>query len=157
MKKTLALILALAVVLSLGVAAFAAGSQEDAPAAEPYTGPVYKAFDENGNPVGKLFINDLKVFSVGEAGKLDAADKEAFLAAYENAKNVEGKAVKYFFWISVKLPAGAAYVEYPITCSGKNVEMTLNGKEVELVNVSGNDYIAKVTESGYAAVFCDAE
>ena len=171
MKNALALILALAVVLSLGVAAFAASSPEGSPAEAPkvyYYGPpldtlkkdagLLEAYDANDKKIGDIPAEDVTQVVVGDADKLEAADKETFLAAYEEAKAVESKAVKFFYWLQVKnLPEGCAYVKYPFTCSGENVQVTVNGNEMEVVSLGGDGYYAKLTEFGSVAILCDAE
>ncbi len=171
MKNALALILALAVVLSLGVAAFAGSSPEGSPAEAPkeyYYGPpldtlkkdagLLEAYDANDKKIGDIPAEDVTQVVVGDADKLEAADKETFLAAYEEAKAVESKAVKFFYWLQVKnLPEGCAYVKYPFTCSGENVQVTVNGNEMEVVSLGGDEYYAKLTEFGSVAILCDAE
>ena len=173
MKKALALILALAVVMSLGIAAVADGSpskaEESATVTAPqpvYLGPALNQAQKSGfevcNAEEKVIaeIPEKKVTQVvvGEADKLEAADEEAFLATYEDVKAIENKVVKYFYWFQVDekdLPEGWAFVKFPFTCTGENVQVTVNGKEMEVVNVEGDNYYAKLTEFGALAILCD--
>ena len=110
MKKFFALVLACAVVLSLGVTAFAAsptGSSSSSTvdlgwgdftvAAAPAKAAGVPAYDKDNKEVVEVPADSIVLVPVGEADKLDEADKEAFLAAYEEAKAVEGKVVKYFY------------------------------------------------------------
>ena len=172
MKKFFALVLALAVVLSLGVTAFAAsptgGSSSStvdlgwgafttakAPAKEA---AVFAVYDENDEVIAEIPASAVPVIAVGQSDKLDAADEEAFLAAYEDAKAVEGKVVKYFYWIGMPEELEGvdfAWVRYDFKCAGENVEVTVNGNPMEVVHVDGVDYYAKLNEFGAVAIMCD--
>ena len=91
-------------------------------------------------------------------GGLYDEDKDAFLAAYEDAKNVEGKVVKYFYWLGMPKELEGVDFEwfrYDFKCAGENVEVTVNGHPMEVVHVDGVDYYAKITEFGAIAILCD--
>ncbi len=66
--------------------------------------------------------------------------------------------MKYFFWLDVKggyeIPAGD-YIRYDFTCQGENVQLQVNGKDMEVVHVDGADYYAKLTELGAVSILCD--
>lgn len=171
MKKFFALVLACAVVLSLGVTAFAAsptgssssstvdlGWGEFTTAKAPAKAAVFEAYDENDKVVAEVPASSVAEIAVGQADKLDDADKEAFLAAYEDAKAVEGKVVKYFYWIAMPEELEGvdfAWMRYDFKCAGENVEVTVNGNPMEVVHVDGVDYYAKLTEFGAVAIMCD--
>ena len=175
MKKVIAFALMLALVLSCGAMAFAdssngspvptpppsggggggAGAGGPATLAQPnFVLDVYDGEDKMVEEIGK----DRIVYAqVGQANLLPAADKEAFLKAYEAVKEIKDKVVKYFFWLNVKdykIPAGD-YLRYDFTCKGENVQCQVNGKDMEVVNVDGDDYYAKLTELGAVAILCD--
>ncbi len=173
MKKFFALVLALAVVLSLGVTAFAgssgggssSGSTVDlgwgefttatAPAAAKTTAQIY---GKDGKEIAEIDESSVVILPVGEADKLSEADKEAFLAAYEEAKAVEGKVVKYFYWIDIPEEFKTddfSWFRFDFKCAGENVEVTVNGNPMEVVHVDGVDYYAKLTEFGAVAIMCD--
>lgn len=170
-KKIFSLVLAFALVMSLGVVAFAAsptGSSSAstvdlgwgeftvaAPKADKATAQVC---DKDGNVIAELKASDVVILTVAEADKLDDADKEAFLAAYEDAKAVEGKVVKYFYWIDIPeefKTENFGWVRFDFKCAGENVEVTVNGNPMEVVHVEGVDYYAKLTEFGAIAIMCD--
>ena len=156
MKKTLAFVLAFAIVCSLSVAAFAAGSPVK-PAPAPYTGPALKAatcpFSYEGNEA-----KDVVATAVDKADALEAADKEAFLAAYEAAKAITDKVVVDFFWVDADYAVDADHpLVYSFECKGENVQVQVNGKDMEVVETTDNAYNAKLTEYGAVAVLCDAE
>ena len=171
MKKFFALVLACAVVLSLGVTAFAAsptGSSSSSTvdlgwgnftvAAAPAKAAGVPAYGKDDKEVVEVPADSIVLVPVGEADKLDEADKEAFLAAYEDAKAVEGKVVKYFYWIGMPEELEGvdfAWVRYDFKCAGENVEVTVNGNPMEVVHVDGVDYYAKLTEFGAMAIMCD--
>lgn len=170
MKKAFALVLAFALVCSLSAAAFAAGSPVKESPVEEYVAaaPVEKAekafavcdaaSDEEKETVP---VEDIILVDVADAAALEDADKEAFLAAYEAAKAIEGKAVVDFFWLD--LPEqytvdAENYLKFTFKCEGKNVQVQVNGNEMEVVAEDApNTYSAKLTELGAVAILCDAE
>jgi len=178
MKKVFALVLAFALVLSLGVSAFADVKSSSSPttggdAAVKDEGwgefttavpaaPVKMGMEvHDGEHEDKLLAvvpnEELTMLPVDEAAELSAEDEEAFLAAYEEAKAVEGKVVKYFYWIDVpeQYKTEGAWFRLDFKCAGENVEVTVNGKPMEVVHVDGVDYYAKLTELGAVAIMCD--
>ncbi len=171
MKKVFALVLAFALVLSMGVVAFAApspttptgGGNKDLGWGEFTTrvAPDKKGMEiygADGKVIAVVEGDDLVQLPIGEASKLDAEDEEAFKAAYEEAEAVEGKVVKYFYWVDVPekyKTDGFAWARYDFKCAGENVEVTVNGKPMEVVHVDGVDYYAKLTEFGAVAIMCD--
>ena len=156
MKKTLAFVLALAIVCSLSVAAFAAGSPVKEIPTPAYFGPALKAacpFSYEGNEA-----KDVIATAVDKADALEAADKEAFLAAYEAAKAITGKVVVDFFWVDADYAVDADHpLVYSFECKGENVQVQVNGKDMEVVETADNTYSAKLTELGAVAILCDAE
>ena len=174
MKKIVSFLLAALMVLSLGSTVLAAGSPTGnnnagvpaapaAPAAEEETAeeteePGMGVFNEDGEQVGTIPADAVKKISVDDADELDDEDKEAFLAAYETAKKMEGKVVKYCFWLDIPeeyKTEDLAYVLYEFTCTGKNVQVFVNDKEMEVEETGKNAYAAKLTEFGAVAILCD--
>ncbi len=172
MKRFLALFLAAAVVLSFGATAFAAYSPTSGDNVDEGWGTyTVKApaknnelrlviYDENDEVIAELYDDDVKEIAVDDADQLSPEDREAFLAAYEEAKAVEGKVVKYFYWLSISdkyadALAKAGWIKYFFKCAGENVQMTVNGKEVEVFHIEGVDYYAKLFELGAIAIYCD--
>ncbi len=160
MKKIVSLLLAVVLVLGLGVTAFAAGSPTGGNGQDK--GPTKKGmeiYNSDDELIALVPPEEIKRVSVGNANKLSAEEKEAFLAAYEEAKNVEGKKVKYFYWLDIpekyKNMEDFAYAKYEFTCTGKNVQVTMNGKEMEVEQTGKNSYFAKLTEFGAIAILCD--
>ena len=165
MKKILAFVLVFALVLGVGVVAFAAKSPAPSPANGGYT---TRTATTTGNDIELLNANDEVVATVpagevinipvGQADKLSDADKEAFLAEYDRVKEIKDRVVKYFFWLDIPAKyktADVAYAKYPFTCTGENVEVTVNGKSMEVVSEGGASYVAKLTEFGAVAILCD--
>ena len=170
MKKIVSLLLAVALVIGLGITVFAAGSPTSsgnkgsggtATTNVPRTAaqPTMSTYDSEGNKLSTVPAGKIKKIAVGNANKLSAEDKEAFLAAYEEAKNIEGKKVKYFFWLDIpekyKNADDFGYFGYRFTCTGKNVQVTVNGKDMEVEKIGKNTYIAHLTEFGAVAILCD--
>ena len=151
------MLLALILVCSLCVSAFAADSpgKEESSSTTTAALPViateeeeeekFEIRDSATDEVKKVLTRDqVNMIPVGEADKLSDADKEAFLAAYEDSKAVEGVVVKDFFWFDLKgenLEEGY-YVRFPFSCAGENVKLFVNGKEMEVVHVKGIEYYA---------------
>ena len=171
MKKVFALVLAFALVMSLGVTAFAgsSGGGSSSPATVDIgwgefttaTAPAKATthiYGKDDKEIAEIDESSVVILPVGEADKLPEADKEAFLAAYEEAKAVEGKVVKYFYWIDIPekyKTEDFAWAKYEFKCAGENVEVTVNGNPMEVVHVDGVDYYAKLTEFGAVAIMCD--
>ena len=176
MKKVAIFILMLALVLSCGVMAFAdtsnsspvptqppspsgnGGRAGGGPATLPKANFSLNVYDSSDNLVEEISKDRITYAQVGQANLLAKADKEAFLSAYKDVKAIKDKIVKYFFWLDVKggydVPAGD-YIRYDFTCKGENVQCQVNGKDMEVVNVEGADYYAKLTELGAVAILCD--
>ena len=172
MKKVFAIVLAFALVMSLGVTAFAGSSGGGASSASTVDlgwgdftvakpAPAKKGMElYNGEDklIAVVEEEDIIQLPVGQAAELGAEDEEAFLAAYEDAKAVEGKVVKYFYWIDIPekyKTEDFTWAKYEFKCAGENVEVTVNGNPMEVVHVDGVDYYAKLTEFGAVAIMCD--
>ena len=167
MKKLFAVVLAAALVMSLGVTAFAAGSETPEEASAYYTTPyvvrtsgtmdLYKVDDSSYYSVPSGEVMEL---TPADVDKLSAEVQESFLAAYEQVKGIEGKLVKYFCWIDVPadyLTKDFAYARYDFSCEGENVQVFVNGNEMEVVHVAGIDYYAKLTEFGALWILVDID
>lgn len=170
MKKFLALVLALCLVASLGAVAFAAPSVQKKEVSEDVT-TALPAVPAGGLDVC-LFADDsvdhtipeeaVSLVSLADADSLEAADKEAFLAAFEDAKEIKDQVVKYFFWLSADGEnaeiAEGQYAAFKFFSKGENVKVLLNGEEVEVVALEEeNGYLAKLPGFGAIAILCDAE
>ena len=159
MKKIISILLVVAVMFSLGVTAFAKGSPV---ATEPKktTGiggnGIYNSNDEQ---IGLVPQRKIVFHTVANAGRLPAEDKDAFLAAYEEAKNEQDRTVRNFFWLDIpdeyKNMDGFAYAKYFFNSRGQNVQVTVNGNPMEVVNIAGSSYYAKLTEFGAVSITSD--
>ena len=169
MKKFLALVLALAVVCSFGITAFAAGSPvapiytekttSEFPVPEVAGLDIFKIADDTF--VATIPAEDVVLLSVGNADDLSDEDKAAFLKAYDDVKAIEDEIVNYFFWLGVKEGVEVKedeYVKFPFNCQGENVKVTVNGEEMEVVATEeANSYYAKLVKLGAVAICSDAE
>lgn len=164
MKKVLAFVLMLVLVVSCGAVAFAVNSQVAPPISEDATAPLPKDkggleyYDKNDKLLGVVPEEQVLKLAVDQANQLNVADKEAFLKAYDEVKEIKDRVVKYFFWLNTidfEEPAELVYYKWYFTCEGENVAVTVNGKDMEVVNIEGNDYFAKLTELGAVAILCD--
>ena len=159
MKKILAFALALTLILSISVTAFA--DKSPSASAEVAVGPddyALEVCNSSDKVIDLVPSNKITRLGVGQAGSLDEADRKTFLDNYEEVKKITDKLVLYFFWLDVKnyeKPADFAYYRYWFSCSGENVKVTVNGKEMSVVNVEGSRYYAKLTELGAIAIICD--
>ena len=158
MKKFVSFLLVVVFMLSLSVTALAAGSPV---APQPKTAEDSGIGIYNSDDRMIAFVPASKVVkvNVGQADKLSAEDKEAFLAAYEEAKKTEGKIVRRFFWIDVpeeyKTMEGFAYAKLNYGSYGQNVSVTVNGKDMENVRLGHGRYYAKITEFGIVSIVSD--
>ena len=166
MKKLVVILLVAAMALSLSVTAMAgnsptnSGSSSTTTSSVPATGSgPLEIFNSDDVLIATVPSREVTKITVGNANRLSGEDKDAFLAAYEDAKNVEGKVVKYFYWFDIpehyKELEDFCYARYWFGCTGKNVELTVNGNPMEVVNVRTNYYYAKLTEFGSLAILCD--
>lgn len=174
MKKVFALVLAFALVMSLGVVAFAADVKSPTVPTGGSTVPelgwgMYttrlapserelKLYDKEDYNYDSVPWTDVTELPVDASAELPEEQEEAFLAAYEAVKAIEDKVVKYFFWLDI--PEGykteqLVWAKYEFKCAGENVEVTVNGNPMEVVHVKGVDYYAKLTEFGALAILCD--
>ena len=166
MKRIVTFLLIVTLVLGLGVSAAAKDSPSKDQESATTTAALPKTTGQRGlglynsddKRIATVPANAVRKISVGNAKRLDDDDREAFLAAYEDAKNVDGKIVKYFYWLDI--PAryktdDFAYAKYIFTCTGKNVEVTVNGKQMEVDKIDRYMYCAKLTEFGAVAILCD--
>ena len=172
MKKIIAIALALACVLSLSVCAFAAGSPIYRP--DPVAPKEDDGWDitddgkvdvEKGDvPVHTTIPKDaVKTIAIDKATEeLSEEDAAAFQAAYDAVKDLKDVSVFKFFWLIVdeekaglKISAEDALV-YCFSCPGENVKVTVNGKDMKVVDNGDGKYTASLTETGAVAILCDA-
>ena len=166
MKRIVSLLLAVVMIMGLGVTVLAAGSPTagetsgTTTAAQPRSPMAngMKLYNADGEKIATVPANAVRKTSVGNANKLNDDDREAFLAAYEEAKKIDDKVVKYFFWLDIPekyKTDDLAYFSYIFTCTGKNVEVQVNGKDMEVKKIGRYTYEAKLTEFGAVAILCD--
>ena len=177
MKKSVAFLMILAIVLSLGVSAFAASAVYPS---DYETGTAIR-IPQGGQPAGDpaaaipglliLLMEDDTIYEfvpinlVTNVEYRDAAkllmpkDREAFADAYKEAKGVEGKHLRKAYWFNIPdnyTLDDEHYAKYLFSCEGSNVEVTVNGNPVEVVSVNGRtSYIAKITARGPIAIYSD--
>ena len=155
MKKVVSFVLVLVIALSIGIPALAAGS----PVRQPEVNIGIGICNKDDKTIAVVPGKDVKKYAPDEAYKLDPEDKEAFLAAYEEAKKVEDKIVQDFFWLDIpdryKNLDDFAYAKYNFKCEGEKVEVTVNGKPMEVVEKAENEYFAKLTEFGIVCITSD--
>ncbi len=169
MRKILSVVLALAMVASFGVLAFAEGSPVTetgsttteaatdtaaadgvvaAPAVEANEVVAVPEIIEVTNEAGEAAV--VTITPISDIESLSEEDQEAFKAAYEEAMAVEDAVVEYFFWISAEDTA-----VFPVTvkfaCENEVVAVTCNGAECEFTAAEGN-YSAVIPEAGAVAV-----
>ena len=118
----------------------------------------FEICDPNGNVV-KLVPYEMTIeIQVTQGDRLPPNDEQIFMNAYERAKAIEDRIVKYFFWLdipAVYIPENFGYGKFEFNCAGDNVECFVDDKPMEVVHVDGEDYYAKLTEFGPVMVVCD--
>ena len=167
MKKSVAVLMILAIVLSLSASAFAAFGSVPAAAQDydgyypddygtyypPGQGPNKEGQKVAQSDVGLLICNmdddTIHQFvpmplvtnvEYKEREKLSKADAEALKEAHDAAKQLEGKSLKksYFFSVPDNYDVDEDhYAKYVFSCEGKNVEVSVNGNPVEVVSING--------------------
>ena len=173
MKKTVAFLMVLTLILSLGASAFADTLFPDGQGVPPVQIP------QGGKPAGDPFsgipgllillmeddtiyefvpISQVTNVDYKDAAKfLDPKTKEAFAAFYKEAKTVEGRKLRKAYWFNIPdnyTLDDEHYAKYLFSCDGSHVEVTVNGDPVEVVSVNGRtSYIAKITARGPIAIY----
>lgn len=128
MKKALALVLAFVMVLALSVTAFA-GS----PVAEPgIPKGAIKVVNPKGEVIRAISDEDVDLFYIGAANDLEGEKLDAFNAASDAAKAVEGKEVIDIFWLEPKagVLAEGQGLQIDFTFPEGDVTVTVNGAEL---------------------------
>ena len=118
----------------------------------------FEICDENDNVIKLVPYEMVIEIQVTQGDRLPPNDEKIFMDAYEEAKAIEDRIVKYFFWLDVPetyIPENFGYGKFEFNCAGDNVECTVNGNPMEVVHVDGEDYFAKLTEFGPVMVVCD--
>ena len=176
MKKSVAVLMILAIVLSLGASAFA----ERIP--DGYYPDFYPDdyYPQGQQPQGKPAVSNVGLLiclmeddtihqfvpmplvtnvEYRDKDKLAKGDAEALKEAHDAAKQIEGKSLKqsYFFSVPDNYDVDEEhYAKYIFSCPGNNVEVCVNGHPVEVVSINGRtSYIAKVTERGCITITVD--
>ena len=156
MKRFVALVLVVVMAFALTVTAFAASPTKNDNAG---AGNGMKIYNSEDKRIATVPAGQVKKVMPSRANKLDAEDKEAFLDAYEKAKNVDDKVVRACYWLDIpekyKNMEDFAYAKYNFSSRGKNVQLTVNGKEMEVVALGGGQYYAKLTEFGTIVITSD--
>ena len=159
MKKCVSFLLVVCVLLSLGVSAMAAGSPVPKPPRTGGRGSGLRIYNSEDKLIAVVPWSKVTQLSVGQADQLSAEEKDAFLAAYEEVKNMEGKIVRRFFWLDVpqsyKDLEDFAYARWDFGTRGQNVQLSMNGKDMEVIRLGHGQYWAKVTEFGALAIISD--
>ncbi len=118
----------------------------------------FEICDPNGSVI-KLVPYEMTIeIQVTQSDRLPPNDEARFMKAYEEAKAIEDRIVKYFFWLDVPkvyIPDNFGYGKFEFNCAGDNVQAFVDGKEMEVVHVNKDDYFAKLTEFGPVMVVCD--
>lgn len=175
MKKTIAFLLILAIVLSFSAFAFAESSSpfefgyvpqgqsiptQGKPAGDPYAGipGLLILLMEDDTIYQFVPINQVTNVEYKDASKfLNEKDKEAFSAAYQEAKAVEGGKLRKAYWFNIPdnyTLDDEHYAKYLFSCDGKDVTVTVNGDPVEVVSVNNRtSYVAKITARGPIAIY----
>ena len=155
MKRFISVLLVLTLLLALGVTALAAGSPTGTGKKnDAMTG--FVVYNKSDKGIVRVPNKDIYRYSIHQADKLDAADQEAFKAAYEDAQKIEGKLVRNVFWLDIadeyKNMDDFSYVRYYFTLHGRNVCVSVNGNDMEVVGLGQGQYYAKLTEFGTVVI-----
>ena len=155
MKRFISVLLVLTLLLALGVTALAAGSPTGTGKKnDAMTG--FVVYNKSDKGIVRVPNKDIYRYSIHQADKLDAADQEAFKAAYEDAQKIEGKLVRNVFWLDIadeyKNMDDFSYVRYYFGLTGRNIKVSVNGKDMEVVGLGQDQYYAKLTEFGTVVI-----
>lgn len=156
MKRFVALILVFVMAFALAATAFADGSPVKN---DQGAGTAMGIYNSDDKRIAKVPASSVKKVMPSRAYRLDEADKDAFLKAYEEAKKVEDRVVRACYWLDIpekyKEMDDFGYAKYEFSCRGKNVQLTVNGKEMDVVSLGSGVYYAKLTEFGTIVITSD--
>ena len=159
MKRIVSFFLVALLLLSLGVSAMATSGSPTTPTHRGGKGSGLRIYNDEDKLIAVVPWSKVTQLSVGQADQLSAEEKDAFLAAYENVKNMDGKIVRKFFWLDVpqsyKDLEDFAYARWDFGTRGQNVQLSMNGKDMEVNKLGHGQYWAKVTEFGALAIISD--
>ena len=162
MKRIVTLVLVVVLVLSLSIAAFAEYTNGvPAIVVNGGSGPslLLGVYNSANKKITVIPGEDIAIYTIKSASEIPWEDQEAFLKACEETGSTKDKTVRapFYLWIreDYKELDGFAYVRYPFTCVGKNVKLTVNGKEMEVCPISENSWFAKLTEFGTIVISSD--
>ena len=119
---------------------------------------MFEICDKNDKTIKLVPYEMVIEVQVTQGDRLQPDEQDTFTKAYDEAKAIEDRVVKYFFWLDVPedyIPADFAYGKFEFNCAGDNVEAFVNGKPMVVVHESGDDYYAKLTEFGPVMIVCD--
>ena len=167
MKKSVAALMILAIVLSLGASAFAddivvgyippnnyyPGTSNYPPREPTPNNPQGEPHIVKETDVGLLIclMEDDTIYQFvpmplvtnveyRDKDKLPKAEAEALKEAHDAAKQIEGKSLKQSYYFSVPETYTVDedhYAKYVFSCPGNNVEVCVNGHPVEVVSING--------------------
>ena len=175
MKKLIALILALTSVFALGTSSLAAmqtpigtiidtnedgnsGGTPSAPNPADIPGLLI-CLMEDDTIYQFVPIDDVTHVDRDNAKVLPSAKRDALLDAVDSAKaakEVDGKRLRDAYWFEVPeqyTVDDEHYAKIIFACKGTDVEVTVNGEPVEILNVTGGTtYLAKLIDRGVVIV-----
>ena len=151
MKRLISVLLVLTLLLALGATALAAGSPTGSGKKNAGLFGI-SMYNSEDKMIARVPVKDIIRYNVSNADKLDGADKDAFLKAYEDAKNTEGKIVRQCFWLDIadeyKNLDDFSYARYYFSTPGGNIKLSVNGKDMDVVALGQGQFFAKLTEFG---------
>ncbi len=159
MKRLVSFLLVVMLLLGMSVSVMATSGSPVPPKPRGGRGSGLRIYNSEDKLIAVVPWSKVTQLSVGEADQLSAEEKDAFLANYEEVKNMEGKIVRRFFWLDVpqsyKDLEDFAYARWDFGTRGQNVQLSMNGKDMEVIRLGHGQYWAKVTEFGALAIISD--
>ena len=159
MKRIVSFLLVAMLLLSMSVSVVATHGSPVSPKPKGGRGSGLRIYNSEDKLIAVVPWPKVTQLNVGQADQLSAEEKDAFLNAYEEVKNMEGKIVRRFFWLDVpqsyKDLEDFAYARWEFSTRGENVQLTMNGKDMEVIKLGQGRYWAKVTEFGALAIISD--
>ena len=155
MKRFVTFALVIVLVFSMSISAFAATADGVAAQGGSLLLGIYNSSDKK---IEVIPAKDIGIYTIYNLSCIPVQDQSSFLKTCEEAGKITDRTVSslFYLWIpeGYKQIDGFAYVRYPFRCAGKDIVFTVNGKEMEVCEISENSYYAKVTEFGNVLVTC---
>ena len=155
MKRLIALVLVVVLALSFSITAFAKQGAVR-PADNAGSNLLLGVYNTSDVKIDVIPTKDILILTPEFADQLSPYQQmELWNVCAELETENDGR-TRSVFWLQIYgnyfNEKDFAYVRYPFRAYGADPKLTVNGKEMEVVNLTGTSYYAKLTECGAVCI-----